>query len=198
MTGKNPATSNEGSAFDYTRRGLLRGTLGATATVTAVPALSGVAAAHFPLQLELDVQPENEDNFIDLEDHESVQVTVHRTEFLNSDGEREVFDPTEEDVRYRFGSRRTLENGGGARPMDDGTTEGNGDEETSSDEDSLFLEFPVGDTGLEDGMETAWLFWERDESGEHGYSGMDTVSVYGKEVSNRDIAEILRTLLESS
>ena len=188
-------TSDEGSAFDYTRRGLLRGALGATATVTAVPALTGIATAHFPLQLDVDIQPGNKDNFIDLEDHESVQVTVHRTEFLNSDGEREVFDPTEEDVRYRFGSRSTLENGGGARPMGEGTTGENNEE---MDENSLFLEFPVGETGLEDGMETAWLFWERDESGEHGYSGMDTVSVYGKEVSNRDIAEILRTLLESS
>jgi len=198
MTEKNPRTSDEGSAFDYTRRNILRGALGATATVTAVPALTGVSSAHFPLQLDVDIQPENENNFIDLEDHESVRVAVHRTEFLNSDGEREVFDPTEEGVRYRFGSRSTLENGDGAHPMDDSTTGGEGDDEESGDENSLLLEFPVGETGLEDGMETAWLFWERDESGGHGYSGMDTVSVYGNEVSNRDIAEILRTLLESS
>ncbi|MDZ7687505.1 MAG: hypothetical protein U5J64_02075 [Halobacteriales archaeon] len=193
MTEENPLTSDEGSAFDYTRRNILRGALGATATVTAVSALTGVAVAHFPLQLEVDIQPQNEDNFIDLDDHESVRVAVHRTEFLNSDGEREVFDPTEEDVRYRFGARSTLENGGGVRPMDDGD-ETNGED----DDETLLLEFPVGETGLDDGMETAWLFWERDESGEHGYSGVDTVSVYGEEVSNRDIAEILRRLFESS
>jgi hypothetical protein len=182
-----------------TRRRLIRGAC-AAATAAALPALTGVAAAHFPLQIDIDVQPENEDNFIDLEDHGSVRVAVHRTEFLNSDGEREVFDPTEKDVRYRFGSRSTLESGGGARPAGDGTVTGSGGghgEDGDGEEDTLVLEFPVGETGLEDGMETAWLFWEREESGEHGFAGVDTVSVYGEEVSNRDIAELLRSLLES-
>jgi len=198
MKEKNQPTHSEDS--NTTRRSVLRGVLGAATTTAAAPLLTGVAAAHFPLQIDVDVQPGNEDNFIDLEDHESVRVAVHRTEFLNSDGEREAFDPTEKDVRYRFGSHSALENGGGARPAGDGTVTGSGGEHGDGgdgEEDTLVLEFPVGETGLEDGMETAWLFWERDESGEHGFAGMDTVSVYGEEVSNRDIAELLRALLES-
>ena len=166
--------------------------MGAAATTATAPLVTGVAVAHFPLQLDIDVQPGNEDNFIDLEDHASVGVAVRRSEFLNSDGEREVFDPTQEDVRYRFGSRSTLEGGGGARPMGDGEVAESGE----VPRDTLVLEFPVGETGLEEGMETAWLFWERDESGEHGFAGVDTVSVYGKEVSNRDLAGLLRSVLE--
>jgi len=180
-----------------TRRRLIRGAFGAAATAAVTPVLTGVAAAHFPLQLDIDVQPENEDNFIDLEDHESIPVAVHRTEFLNSDGEREVFDPTEEDIRYRFGSRSTLGSGGGARPAGEGTvTSSGGDHGDEQNQDSLVVEFPIGETVLEDGMETAWVFWERDESGEHGFAGVDTVSVYGTEVSNRDLAGLLRAVLE--
>lgn len=202
MATKNPQEKSGSSALgSTTRRRLIRGAFGAAATTAVTPALTGVAAAHFPLQLDIDVQPENEDNFIDLEDHESVPVAVHRTEFLNSDGEREVFDPTEEDVRYRFGLRSTLENGGGARPAGDGTvtsSDGGHGEDGDGEEETLVLEFPIGEMGLEDGMETAWVFWERGESGEHGFAGVDTVSVYGEEVSNSDLAELLRALIESS
>ncbi len=196
MTEKDQPTRSDPA--NTTRRNVLRGALGAATTTAAAPLLADAAAAHFPLRLDIDVQPGNEDNFIDLEDHESVRVAVHRTEFLNSDGEREVFGPTEEDVRYRFGSRSTLESGGGVRPSGDGTVSSSGgDHRDEQDQDSLILEFPVGETGLEDGMETAWLFWEREESGEHGFAGMDTASIYGEEVSNRDIAELLRALLDS-
>lgn len=103
----------------FNRRRFLKGTAGVAASLAAVPALSGVAAAHFPVGLDVDIQPGNEDNFIDLDEHDYVSVTVHSSEFLNSDGGRETFDPTERDVRYRFGSQSALDDGAGARPVDD-------------------------------------------------------------------------------
>lgn len=157
-----------------------------------LPALGGVAAAHFPAELDIDVQPENADNFIDLDDHDSVRVAVHRSEFLNSDGEREVSDPTERAVRYRFGSRETLDDGDGARPVDDGTDESDDEDGTG---DALVLEFSVDEAGFDGGEETAWLYWERDESGGHGFSGFDTVSVYNADRSDRDLVELLGELL---
>lgn len=204
-TKKPEAVDRRSTVESPTRRRLLRGTLGGVATVVTIPALSGVAAAHFPLRLDIDVQPENETNFIDLDEHESVSVAVHPTEFLNSDGERETFDPTAEAVRYRFGSRFALDDGAGARPTGDGEVievdDGNGDSH-----DALVLTFPVGDTGLDGGEETAWLYWEREESGEHGYSGVDTVRIYGSgtadtedgsEPSDRELTELLRRLLHA-
>ena len=105
--------------------------------MVAVPALSGVVAAHFPVELDIDVQPGNEDNFIDLDEHDHVSVTVHSSEFLNSDGERETFDPTERDVRYRFDSQSALDDGAGARPVDDGevrtTTTEHGDQQQTTE-----------------------------------------------------------------
>lgn len=152
-------TDEASESASTTRRLFVKGALGTVATAFAVSETAGVAAAHFPLQLDIDVQPENADNFVDLSKHDTVRTAVHRTEFLNSDGDREVFNPTDEGVRYRFGSRSALEKGGGARPADGGTVSAgggdHGDEEDS--QDTLLLNFPVGETGLEDGMETAWL-----------------------------------------
>ncbi|WP_237561288.1 hypothetical protein [Halostella pelagica] len=189
LTGHSPATTT-------TRRRLLKGTLGVGATVAALPALSGVAAAHFPHELSIDIQPQNADNFIDLHTNESVSVAVHPVEFLNEDGERKTFDPTDEPVRYRFGSRFTVKDGEGARPMDSGTVtqveSGHGD-----GHDALVLEFPVDETGLDGKEETAWLYWERDESGEHGYSGVDSVRVYGSESSEQNLRGLLGRLLNA-
>jgi len=161
-----------------TRRRFLRGAAASGAAVAGLPALSGVAAAHFPLRLDVDVQPENETNFIDVDEHETVAVAVHPTEFLNSDGERETFDPTATPVRYRFGSRFALDDGDGARPIGDGEVP---ESESEADDGSepLVLEFPVAETGFDGGEETAWLYWEEDDSGEHGYAGVDSVRVYG-------------------
>lgn len=176
------------------RRFLGTGAAALAAGVVGLPALSGVAAAHFPAELDVDLQPENAENFVDLDDHDHATVLVTPSEFL-SDGERTTFDPTEEDVRYRFGSRRALDDGEGARPVDGGevveTTHGHGDGETV---EALQLRFPVADTGLEPGDDTAWLYWERDESGDHGYSGFDTVSVYGGRSARR--MDLLERLLE--
>jgi hypothetical protein len=142
------------------RRRFLEGTVGIGAGVAAIPTLSGVAAAHFPDELDIDVQPGNEDNFIDLDEHDHVSVAVHPSEFLNSDGERETFDPTKRDVRYRLGSRSAFDDGKGARPTGDGevtiTTTGH-DDQTQTTE-VLTLSFPVGEAGLDNGDDTVWLY----------------------------------------
>lgn len=180
------------------RRRFLTRTAGVAAGVAAIPVLSGVAAAHFPVELDIDVQPGNEENFVDLDDHDHVSVAVHPTEFLTSDGERATFDPTERDVRYRLGSRSALDDGEGARPVDDGAvteaTTGHGDHRQTTER--LTLTFPVEETGFDGGDDTVWLYWERDESGEHGLSGVDTVSVYGEGATPRDARGLLRQLLK--
>ncbi|ELY59319.1 hypothetical protein C492_11300 [Natronococcus jeotgali DSM 18795] len=147
--------------------------------------------------MDIDVQPENEDNVVDLDEHDQVSVRVNSSEFLNSDGERETFDPTEKDVRYRFGSRSVLDDGEGARPINDGevttTTTEDGDQQKTTK--VLSLSFPVEETRLTNGDDTAWLYWEREESGKHGYSGVDTITVYGGKSSSKDLFELLRQLL---
>lgn len=192
MTGQQ--STNRQVRWATTRRRLLKGTVGAAATAATLPALSGAVSAHFPLELDISVQPDNAENFIDVEEHDSVTVAVHPTEFLNSDGERETFDPTEEPVRYRFGSRFTVQDGEGARPLGDGEVTEIGSHHGDRTE-ALVLEFPVEDMGFDGKEETAWLYWERDDSGDHGYAGVDSVSVYGTDTSNRDLLEVLRKML---
>nr|WP_240150030.1 hypothetical protein [Haloarcula sp. JP-Z28] len=180
-----------------TRRRLLKRTAGVTAAAVSIPAVSGLAAAHFPNKLDIDVQPDNADNYIDVDEHDTVEVVVQPVEFLNSDGDQETFDPTAEPVRYRFGSRSMVEDGDGARPEDDGEVrEFNGHDGESYE--ALVMEFPVDKMGFDGGEETAWLYWERDESGEHGYAGMDSVSIHGTTASNQDIIEVLQQLLSRS
>lgn len=90
------------------------------------------------------------------------------TEFTDEDGETVRFDPTEEAVRYRFGAPAVVEDGG-ARPVHDGhDTDG-----------ALVLHFPMEETGFDEDSTEGRLVWERDESGEHGYSGTDEVTVTG-------------------
>jgi hypothetical protein len=190
-------TQSESSGL--TRRRLIQGAGATAVTVGALPFLSGTAAAHFPTELDIDVQPGNAENFIDLDEHESVEVVVHPTQFLNSDGETETFDPVERAVRYRFGSWTALDDGDGARPLNDGetveTSSGHGDQES---EKSLSLEFSVDDLGLEGDEDTVWLYWERDESGEHGYAGVGKVRVYGGEVSEQDLVQRLVEALRNA
>ena len=196
MKGKQSATTNDSTkSATTTRRRLLKGTLGTAVTAAAVPSLSGVAAAHFPTELTIDIQPENAENFIDLSEHDTVTVAVEQSEVVNSDGDSETFDPTERAVRYRFGSRLALEDGGGARPADDGEIREPDDAEDG--QASLVLTFPVDEMGLDGGEETAWLYWERDESGEHGYAGFDSVRVYRGQPASRSLIEQLQRLLSS-
>ncbi|WP_424005265.1 hypothetical protein ACOZ4I_17940 (plasmid) [Haloarcula salina] len=177
-----------------TRRRALEGVLSVAATATALPVLSGEAAAHFPTALAVDVQPDNARNFIDLEAHDSVTVAVSPSTVFENDGESTTFEPTERAVRYRFGSRHALEGDGGARPVDDGEVVQLNDGHGSGSE-ALALTFPVADTGFDGGEETGWLYWERDESGDHGYAGVDSVRVYGTDTSNRKLLDLLRQLV---
>ncbi|MFC3957023.1 hypothetical protein [Halovivax cerinus] len=193
-TSPSDTTTDESTHSSTTRRRLLTGTVGASAALTGVGLLSGVAAAHFPTQLDFDVQPDNEDDVIDVDEDETVPVAVYPVEYLDGDGERTQFDPTAEPVRYRFGSRFELADGGGTRPVDDGesvTVETDDGEER----DALMLEFPVDGTGLEGGEEAVWLYWERDDSGNHGLSGVDPVRVYPSIPLDGDLLDFLRRFL---
>lgn len=175
-----------------TRRGVLRDTVGVAATLASLPLVSGLAAAHFPHDLSIDVQPQDEDSALDLDDDETVTVAVHPSTYLDHD-ERATFDPAEAANRYRFGSNHTVADGEGARPEGDGELkEVEGHDGTH---EALFLEFPLADAGFDGGEETAWLYWERDESGEHGLSGVDTVTVLGGETGDRALLGLLRRLL---
>lgn len=170
-----------------------------TATV-AVSALSGVATAHFPTELDIDIQPDNEDNVIDLDaEDDHVPVAVLPSTFLNDENERETFDPTTQPVRYRFGSWSALSDGDGARPVDDGevTTMEIGHGEHAESHEVLLLQFPAGESGLNDEDDIAWLYWERDETGEHGYSGFDAVAVTGGEPPSQEFLDLLRQLIRA-
>lgn len=160
--------SSEANSGDErsSRRGFLGSCTGVAATAIAVPALSGSVAAHFPEDLEIDIEPESEDNRINADSNGHIPVAVLQTE---------AFDPTAEDVRYRFGAPDVVSEGGGARPAHDGHVEdvdGDGD-------DDLVLHFPTEETGFDGDEEEGRLEWERDEEGEHGLSGTDDVTVVG-------------------
>jgi hypothetical protein len=194
---RRPTLDGSVSAFDnLDRRRFLKGTVGAAATAAAIPALSGLAAAHFPSELAIDVQPENEDNVVELDADDTVPVAVLPSEFL-SEGERRTFDPTERERRYRLGPWSASEDGGGARPVDDGEIASMevGHGEAAKKRDGLLLEFPVGETELDSTDDVAWLFWDRDESREHGLAGFDAVTILGGEPSGRDLAALLRELI---
>ena len=67
--------------------------------------------------------------------------------------------------------------------------------EAAKKRDGLLLEFPVGETELDSTDDVAWLFWDRDESREHGLAGFDAVTILGGEPSGRDLAALLRELI---
>lgn len=157
------------------RRQFLKTGLGAATAAVAVPALSGRAAAHFPTTLEIDIKPGCETNAINPSAEGVVPVAVYHTEFTDEDGESVVFDPTDRAVRYRFGAPDTVEQGDGARPAHEGHVEDVDDD----GHDDLVLHFPTQETGFADDDSTGTLLWERDESGEHGYSGTASVTIVG-------------------
>lgn len=147
--------------------------LGAAAAAAAVPALSTVASAHFPAELAVDVEPGSATNRVDPGEDAHVTVAVLYTEFEDGDGQRVVFDPTERAVRYRFGAESLLGRGSGVRPVDDGEVRDvNGD----GDED-LVLRFPLDGAGFTTHEGPGTLYWERDDSGGHGYAGSDALSL---------------------
>ncbi len=192
------STPDKSTTRHIGRRRFLGGAVGAASAAIALPAITGVAAAHFPAELDIDVQPDNEDNYVDFNKHDHVSVAVLPSTFLNSEGKRETFDPTEQDVRYRFGSRSALDDGEGARPAGNGKVtkihSGHGNDAESVN--AVALQFPINSTGLDNENDVAWLYWERDESGEHGYAGFDTVTVVGNPVA-QDLLAFFRNLLQN-
>lgn len=192
------STPDKSTTRHIRRRRFLGGAVGAASTAIALPTITGVAAAHFPAELDIDIQPDNEDNYIDFNEHDHVSVAVLPSTFLNSEGKRETFDPTNRDVKYRFGSRSALDDGEGARPAGNGKVtkihSGHGD--SAETVDAVALQFPIDSTGLDNGDDVAWLYWERDESGEHGYAGFDTVAVVGNPAA-QDLLAFFRNLLQN-
>lgn len=146
------------------RRDVLKITAGVATAAATVPVLTGDGAAHFPENLEIDIEPDSDDNRINAEHNGLIPVAVFQTD---------AFDPTGADVRYRFGAPDVVSDGGGARPAHNGHTE---DVDDDGNED-LVLHFPTEDTGFDSDDEEGRLEWERTESGEHGRSGTDDVTI---------------------
>lgn len=155
------------------RRDVLRAGVGAAAAAVAVPTFSEQVAAHFPGDLSIHVKPYSDENTIAGRGHGFVPVAVLQTD---------EFDPTSEPVRYRFGAADVVSDGGGARPFHDGypvDVDGDGRED-------LLLLFPLHGAGFDSDVNQARIEWERDESGEHGLSGTDSVTVVGHPSWKRD------------
>lgn len=166
-------SSDQTATAKTTRRRILKTSVGAVATAGLLPLLSGSAAAHFPDQLEIDIKPNCDTNTLNPKSKGVIPVAVLSTEFTDEDGETVQFNPTENDVRYRFGAPDVVDDGGGARPAHSGHTQATDD----GDDTSLLLHFPMEETGFDSDTTEGKLIWERDESGEHGYSGTDTVTI---------------------
>ncbi len=162
--GQPEATTNEPSVG---RREFLRTSTGLAATTIGIATLGGQAAAHFPSDLTIDVRPGCDRNPINPNSRGLIPVAVLGTE---------EFDPTSEDVRYRFGAPDAVSGGGGARPAHGGhvaDVDGDGQED-------LLLHFPACETGFDGDESEARLEWERSSAGHHGLSGTDTVTVVGR------------------
>ena len=157
------STADESS---IARRGFLRASTGLAATAVGIATLSGQVAAHFPSDLEIDITPGDDENSINPDSHGLIPVAVLQTD---------EFDPTSEDVRYRFGAPDVVSSGGGARPAHDGHVE-DVDGDGRAD---LVLHFPTDETGFDGDESEGRLEWERTEEGTHGLSGTDSVTTVG-------------------
>lgn len=160
-----PAPSTEtGDESSMARRGFLRASTGLAATAVGIATLSVPVAAHFPPELEVDIKPGSEENPIDPNSDGLIPVAVLQT------GD---FDPTSEDVRYRFGAPDVVTDGGGARPAHGGHVE----DVDGDGQGDLVFHFPTDETGVDGDESEGRLEWERSEEGSHGLSGTDTVTI---------------------
>jgi hypothetical protein len=152
--------------FKLNRRTMLKTTAGAATAISGLAMLTGGAAAHFPEELSIDIKPGSDDNPINPRSNGVVTVAVLQTD---------EFDPTSEDVRYRFGAPEVVSSGAGSQPAHGGHIKDvNGD-----GREDLVLHFPTGETGFDGDESEGELRWDRDESREHGLSGRDTVTIVG-------------------
>lgn len=147
------------------RRTVLRATAGLAAATAGLTAATGGALAHFPRELDVEVKPDSEESPINPESNGVTSVVVYQTA---------EFDPTSEDVRYRFGAPEAVADGDGTTPVRSHTDDVN--EDGSMD---LVLQFRTAEAGFDDDSETAELRWDRDEGREHGLSGRDTIRTVG-------------------
>lgn len=107
-----------------------------TTAIVTVPAVTGVAVAHFPPGLTIDIKPVNDQNPINPKSRGLIPIAVHQTD---------EFDPTSEDVRYRFEAPGAVAGGDSARPTHGGHIEDvNGD-----GHDDLVRHFPTNKTGFD-------------------------------------------------
>lgn len=148
-----------------TRRTVLKSAAGLAAASAGLAAFSGSAAAHWEQELDIDVKPGSDRNPINPRSGGVTPVAVLATD---------AFDPTDEDVCYRFGSSEAVEDGGGANPARHRVEDVDGD-----GNDDLVLFFRTAEAGFDDDDEAAALYWDRDESREHGLSGRDAVTIVG-------------------
>jgi hypothetical protein len=145
------------------RRTALRGVAGLVATGATVSTLTGTAAAHFPAELAVDVAPYRSDDTLPRHDRGFVRVAVTNLADV----------PAGTDAsRYRFGPPDVVADGGGATAVrarrvhdvdDDGT-------------DDLVLRFRLSEAAFGGHEAEGELRWDRDESREHGLSGVGTLS----------------------
>lgn len=160
---------DEGSnGVSIARRGVLRMGASLAATAVGITTLSGQVAAHFPADLEVDVKPGTEDNPVNPNSHGVIPVAVLQTS---------EFNPTSEDVRYRFGAPDVVAEGSGARPAHGGHIE----DVDGDGRDDLVLHFPTDETGFDGDESEGRLEWERTEAGSHGLSGTDIVTIVGRD-----------------
>lgn len=149
------------------RRDILRVSAGLAATAVGITTFSGQVAAHFPAGLEIDIKPESEETLINPNSHGVIPVAVLQTD---------EFDPTNEDVRYRFGAPDVVTEGSGVRPVHGGHIE----DVDGDGRDDLVLHFPTDETGFDGDESEGRLVWERTEEGAHGLSGTDIVTIVGR------------------
>lgn len=161
------STGAERAESSLARRTFLRASTGLAATGLGIAALGGTAAAHFPAGLDVDVKPGSDDNPVNPDAGGVIPVAVVQTD---------DFDPTSADVRYRFGAPDVVADGGGARPAHGGHVE----DVDGDGRNDLVLHFPVAEAGFDGDESAARLEWERDETGAHGLSGMDIVTIVGR------------------
>lgn len=149
------------------RRTFLKGLTGAITTSAAVSTLTGTAAAHFPPELDVEITPyrgdEDDENRLNRRGCGFVRVAVTNIDDV---------EPTPESTRFRFGAPDAVADGGGAEAAEKRQLRDvNGD-----GIDDLVLRFRLSEAGFTGDESEGELRWDRDETREHGLSGVDTVS----------------------
>ncbi|WP_255151832.1 hypothetical protein [Halorarius halobius] len=148
---------------DATRRAVLRTTTGLGAAALGLGSLSGSATAHYPEELDVEVNP-GFDGRIDLAG-ERFAVRVAPNEEHDPTGE--MPGPHYNHTHYRAGTADAVATG----PRPEYAYRG------LFHDGSVLLTFPLADTGITTATDTVRLRWERHVGGSHGLSGTDEVTV---------------------